>query len=101
MTVEAAPQASTELVQHLIRLGCVNTGQPDSGDETKASELLRQVVDLPGVELESYGPLPNRQSLVARLPGSDPMAPTLLLLGHTDVVPADPTDWRHDPSAAS
>lgn len=97
MAVEAAPNASTELVQHLIRLGCVNTGHADSGDETKASELLRAVVDLPGVEVQTLGPLPNRQSLIARLPGTDPTAPTLLLLGHTDVVPADPTDWRHDP----
>lgn len=93
----AAPNASTELVQHLIRLGCVNTGHADSGDETRAAELLTAVVDLPGVELQSIGPLANRQSLVARLPGTDPTAPTLLLLGHTDVVPADPADWRHDP----
>ena len=92
-----APNASTELTQQLIRLGCVNTGHADSGNETLAADLLTAVVDLPGVELESLGPLPNRQSLIARLPGTDPSAPTLLLLGHTDVVPADPTDWRHDP----
>ena len=92
-----APNASTELLQHLIRLQCVNTGQPDSGDETRAAELLRAVVDLPGVELQTLGPLPNRQSLVARLPGTDPTAPTLLLLGHTDVVPAPPDGWLNDP----
>ena len=97
MTVVAAPNASTELLQHLIRLQCVNTGQPDSGDETRAAELLRAVVDVPGVEVQSFGPLANRQSLVARLPGTDPTAPTLLLLGHTDVVPVTPDDWQHDP----
>src|SRR5262245_23825191 len=81
MTVVAAPNASAELWQHLIRLQCVNTGQPDSGDETRAAELLRAVVDVPGVDVQSFGPSANRQSLVARLPGTDPAAPTLLLLG--------------------
>lgn len=97
MSVAVAPNASTELVQQLIRLGCVNDGRPGSGDETKASELLRPLVELPGVEVQVAGPRPNRQSLIARLPGTDPTAPTLLLLGHTDVVPADPTEWREDP----
>ena len=96
MTV-TAPNASTELLQHLIRLQCVNTGHPDSGDETRAAELLRAVVDVPGVDLQTFGPLANRKSLVARLPGTDPTAPTLLLLAHTDVVPVQPDDWHHDP----
>lgn len=75
MPAVAAPNASTELLQQLIRLECVNTGQPDSGDETRAAELLRAVVDVPGVDVQSFGPLSNRQSLVARLPGTDPTAP--------------------------
>ncbi len=94
---EIAPNRSTELLQQLIRLGCVNTGHADSGFETRAADLLRPVVDLPGVEVEQFGPTPDRQSLVARLPGTDPTAATLLLLGHTDVVPAESADWRHDP----
>ena len=97
MSAVAAPNASTELLQHLIRLRCVNTGHPDSGDETRAAELLRSVVDVPGVDLQVFGPTANRRSLVARLPGTDPSAPTLLLLGHTDVVPVTPDDWHHDP----
>jgi acetylornithine deacetylase/succinyl-diaminopimelate desuccinylase-like protein len=35
--------------------------------------------------------------LVAKIHGSDPTAPSLTLLGHTDVVPANPDDWSHDP----
>eukprot|EP01036_Dinobryon_divergens_P014286 gene14286-19293_t len=96
----AAPNASTELVQHLIRLGCVNTGHADSGNETLAADLLTSVVDLPGVEMQSIGPLANRRSLVARLPGTDPTAPTLLLLGHTDVVPTNGQPWTSDPFKA-
>ncbi|HAP76507.1 MAG TPA: peptidase M20 family protein [Acidimicrobiaceae bacterium] len=92
-----APNRSTELLQQMIRLGCVNTGHADSGFETRAADLVRPLVELPGVEVEQFGPTPERQSLIARLPGTDPTAPTLLLLGHTDVVPVDPADWRHDP----
>src|SRR6185295_20100752 len=39
-------------------------------------------------------------SLVARIEGSDPKAPTLLLMGHTDVVPANPDGWQRDPFGA-
>ena len=96
-TATVAMNRSTELLQQMIRLGCVNTGEVDSGFETRAADLLRPLVDLPGVEVEQFGPTPERQSLVARLSGTDPTAPTLLLLGHTDVVPVDPVDWTHDP----
>ncbi|MEY4229904.1 MAG: hypothetical protein RLZZ362_753, partial [Actinomycetota bacterium] len=97
MATTIAPDASTELLQHLIRLECVNTGHDDSGHETRAADLLSAIVDLPGVELQRLGPTADRQSLIARLPGTDPTAPTLLLLGHTDVVPANGAEWQHDP----
>lgn len=42
-------------------------------------------------------PEPTRRNLVARLPGTDPSAPALLLLAHTDVVPASADRWTHDP----
>src|SRR5690606_20647263 len=31
------------------------------------------------------------------LPGTDPAAPSLCLMGHTDVVPVNPDGWREDP----
>ncbi len=34
---------------------------------------------------------------MARIEGRQPGAPSLALLGHTDVVPANGDDWRHDP----
>ena len=37
--------------------------------------------------------------MVARIEGSDPDAPSLCLMGHTDVVPVNPDGWRHDPFA--
>ena len=34
---------------------------------------------------------------MACIEGSDPRAPTLLLMGHTDVVPVNEDDWQRDP----
>lgn len=87
----------TELLQQLIRNGCVNDGTPESGHEERSATVLRSVLEGPGLELETYEPLPGRVSLMARIEGRDPAASSLLLLGHTDVVPANATDWRHDP----
>jgi len=35
--------------------------------------------------------------MVARIEGSDPDAPSLCLMGHTDVVPVNPDGWSEDP----
>ncbi len=96
--MDADPTAEvTDLLQQLIRNGCVNDGTPESGHETRSVDLLESVLEGPGVDLERYESLPGRGSLVARIEGSDPAAPTLLLMGHTDVVPANPQGWRRDP----
>jgi len=52
-----------------------------------------------GAYLERFEPRPGRGSLVARIEGSDPHAPSLLLMGHTDVVPVNPDGWHRDPFA--
>ena len=88
---------ATDLLQHLIRNACVNDGTPGSGQEQRSADLLRNYLEGSGVDMETYEPSPGRTSLVARITGSDPHAPSLTLLGHTDVVPANPDDWTHDP----
>jgi acetylornithine deacetylase/succinyl-diaminopimelate desuccinylase-like protein len=94
--IQRADEA-TDLLQHLIRNGCVNDGTPASGQEARSAELLQGYLEGTGALMETYEPAPGRTTLVARLPGSDPTAPSLTLLGHTDVVPATPSDWSHDP----
>lgn len=86
-----------ELLGEMIRNACVNDGSAASGHEARNAELLQSTLDLPGVDLEVHEAAPGRTSLVARVEGSDPAAPSLMLLGHTDVVPANPQDWSHDP----
>ena len=87
----------TDLLQRLIRNGCINDGTPDSGQEIRSAELLAEHLHGCGVEMETFESLPGRASLLARLEGSDRTAPTLMLMGHTDVVPVDPEGWQRDP----
>jgi acetylornithine deacetylase/succinyl-diaminopimelate desuccinylase-like protein len=86
-----------ELLQELIRNRCVNDGSVDSGGEGRSVATL---VDFFGVEGEVLEPHAGRQSLVYRIEGSDPEAPSLAFVPHLDVVPADPLGWSVDPYAA-
>ena len=88
---------SVDLLSQLIRNECVNDGTPESGFESRSVDLLAQYLGDTGLDLERYVAQPGRENLVARIEGSDPTAPTLLLMGHTDVVPANPDGWRRDP----
>jgi len=89
----------TDLLQRLIRNECVNDGTPASGHEMRSVDLLDDYLHLPGVEMKRYEPMPGRGSLVLRIEGSDPTAPSLHFMAHTDVVPVTPSGWRHDPFA--
>jgi acetylornithine deacetylase/succinyl-diaminopimelate desuccinylase-like protein len=91
---------ATELLRDLIRNRCVNDGRIESGQETKSVDLLGNYLEGAGLDLERYEPQPGRTSLVARIEGSDPQAPSLLLMGHTDVVPVNPDGWSRDPFGA-
>ncbi|MGH2725508.1 MAG: M20/M25/M40 family metallo-hydrolase, partial [Actinomycetota bacterium] len=88
---------TTDLLQHLIRNGCVNDGTPGSGQEVRNADLLESYLEGSGFDMQRFEALPNRPSLVARIEGSDPDAPSLMLMGHTDVVPVNADGWTHDP----
>jgi acetylornithine deacetylase/succinyl-diaminopimelate desuccinylase-like protein len=88
---------TTDLLQRLIRNACVNEGTPESGHEVRSVDLLESYLNVPGVEMKRYEPLPGRASLVLRIEGTDPKAPSLHFMGHTDVVPVTPSGWRNDP----
>lgn len=98
-TLDRLTNETVELLQAMIRNECVNDGTPESGHETRNSDLLRTIIDVPGVDVEILPVLPGRDSIVARLPGTDPTAPALMLMGHTDVVPVTPEGWKVDPFA--
>ncbi|MEM1333268.1 MAG: M20/M25/M40 family metallo-hydrolase [Actinomycetota bacterium] len=86
-----------ELLQTLIRNACVNDGTGDTGGETRNADTLTSYLEGAGLEVESFTPREGRDSIVARIEGSDPEAPALCLMGHTDVVPVNPDGWSRDP----
>jgi acetylornithine deacetylase/succinyl-diaminopimelate desuccinylase-like protein len=89
--------AVTELLQQMIRNECVNDGTLDSGHEVRNADLLEAYLDGAGLDIERYEPIPGRRSIVARIEGSDPDAPTVCFCGHTDVVPVSADGWSRDP----
>ena len=85
----------SEVTDLLSRLIQVDTTNPP-GNETAAAELLRGYLEANGIACELYARAPDRANLVARIPGRGD-GPSLLLLGHTDVVLADPAEWSVAP----
>lgn len=81
----------TELLQELVRLDTVNP----PGNETRAVEALEAYLERNGVATTRLAKTPERANLVARLEGGE--GPGLLLLGHTDTVLADPSEWARGP----
>jgi acetylornithine deacetylase/succinyl-diaminopimelate desuccinylase-like protein len=88
---------TVDLLQTMIRNACVNDGTPESGQEVRNADVLQTFLEGTGLDLQRYEPTPGRTSLVARIEGSDPTAPSLCLMGHTDVVPVNPDGWDRDP----
>jgi len=86
----------TELLVALIRDACVNDGDPDSGQEERAASTVEAYLGEPG---QPFEPHPGRRSVLYRVPGTDPGSPSIMLMGHTDVVPVSPDGWSVDPFA--
>ena len=74
----------------LLRIDTTN------GNETEAARVVQAYLAENGIASELDGELPDRQSLVARLDGARP-GPTLTMMGHLDVVPADAGEWSVPP----
>ena len=85
-------EEATDLLSRLIQ---VDTTNPP-GNETAAAELLRDYLEANGLECELYARTPERANLVARIKGTGG-GPSLLIMGHTDVVLADAAEWSVPP----
>jgi acetylornithine deacetylase/succinyl-diaminopimelate desuccinylase-like protein len=90
----AAADLRAEVVGLARALVRVDTSNPPGG-ETAAAEVLAEYLRGAGVEPELVGPDPKRLNLVARIEGGD--GPSIMLLGHTDVVPAPDAAWTVPP----
>ncbi|MEV3937518.1 M20/M25/M40 family metallo-hydrolase [Glycomyces sp. NPDC049804] len=80
----------------LIRIDTTNRGGGD-GNEREAAEYAAAKLAEVGVESQILEKAPGRSNVVARIEGTDPEAPALLVHGHMDVVPAEAADWSVHP----
>jgi acetylornithine deacetylase/succinyl-diaminopimelate desuccinylase-like protein len=83
-----------EAVAWLTRYLQIDTINPP-GNESRAVDFIGAILDAEGIAWQSAESAPGRGNLWARLEGGD--QPALILLQHTDVVPADPNYWTTDP----
>ncbi len=83
-----------ELTQHLIRF---DTSNPP-GQERECALWIKSLLDEHQIDSQLFAPpgMPERCSLVARLPGRGD-APPLLLQGHIDVVSVHGQRWKLNP----
>jgi len=86
-----------DLCASLIRFDTTNRGGGDAEGEREAAEFVAAHLSALGIEPTLFEPAPRRANVVARVPGSDPTLPALLVQAHLDVVPADPTEWTVPP----
>jgi acetylornithine deacetylase/succinyl-diaminopimelate desuccinylase-like protein len=85
------------LLQELIKNRCVNDGTPDSGQEHRSVQTLERFFHGYGLTGEVLTCRGERSSFLLRIPGTNPSAPSLMYMGHLDVVPADPAGWKYPP----
>ncbi len=95
--MSAAEVEVVDLCRELIAIDTSNYGDHSGPGERAAAEYVAAKLDEVGLETTIYEPHPGRSSLVARIEGTDPSRPPLLVQGHLDVVPADAADWTHHP----
>jgi acetylornithine deacetylase/succinyl-diaminopimelate desuccinylase-like protein len=87
------------LVSELIRIDTTNTGEPATTvGERVAAEYVAGKLDEVGYTVEYVeSGAAGRGNVFARLPGRDRSRGALLIHGHLDVVPADPSEWSVHP----
>jgi len=98
-SVEAADKKlralQDETLGFLKDLVGLDTSNPP-GNEIIAARYLKRHLDKAGIGSKIFTSTGTRSSLIARLKGSGEHKP-LILMCHTDVVPADPKEWETDP----
>lgn len=100
------PAPDDEVVDHLRALLAMDTTNfgvtgEGPGERDAAEYLAAQLADV-GLDPIILEPAPRRTNVVVDWApeGVDTSIPPLLIHGHTDVVPAEASDWTHPPFAA-
>jgi acetylornithine deacetylase/succinyl-diaminopimelate desuccinylase-like protein len=94
------PRAEDEVAticQDLLRIDSSNFGDGSGPGERAAAEHVAALLAEVGFEPELFESAPGRTTVVTRWAGVDSTRPALVLHGHTDVVPAEASDWSVAP----
>jgi acetylornithine deacetylase/succinyl-diaminopimelate desuccinylase-like protein len=83
--------AFAEALEIFVRYLQIDTSNPP-GNEKPAARYLGSLIEAEGIATEYIETAPNREVLVARLPGDGSKRP-LMLCNHTDVVPVEAEHW--------
>jgi acetylornithine deacetylase/succinyl-diaminopimelate desuccinylase-like protein len=94
-----APDEITRLLQEYVRL---DTSNPP-GDTRKTADFLQRILEAEGLPVTRYESEPGKAIVYARLKATvnPPAGKAIVLLHHMDVVPADRSQWKVDPFAAT
>jgi acetylornithine deacetylase/succinyl-diaminopimelate desuccinylase-like protein len=88
---QAIEEEALNWLQRFLRVDTINP----PGNETRAVEFIANILEAEGIPYQTAESAPGRGNIWARLEGGD--EPGLILLQHTDVVPADPKYWSTEP----
>jgi len=84
-----------EAVALLTNYVRIDTTNPP-GNEARAADFFARILEKEGIDFKVFDSAPGRAVLYARLKGNGRKRP-LILLNHSDVVPADRQFWSADP----
>ena len=96
---QAELSETARIARDLIRFDTSNRGSGDAEPERPAADYVAAYLRELGLEPRIVESEPGRASVIARVAGTDPSLPAMVLHGHLDVVPADPAGWSVDPFA--
>ena len=96
---EQSLDETARIARDLIRIDTTNWGEGRAKGETDAAAYVSEHLASLGLKPRTYESRPGRTTVVARVEGRDRSKPALVVHGHLDVVPADPSDWTFDPFA--
>ncbi|WNV92087.1 M20/M25/M40 family metallo-hydrolase [Umezawaea sp. Da 62-37] len=88
-----------ELASELIRIDTTNTGDPSTvvGERAAAEWVAEKLAEVGYETTYVESGAKGRGNVIARLAGADRERGALLVHGHLDVVPADPSEWSVHP----
>ncbi|MDG1119691.1 MAG: M20/M25/M40 family metallo-hydrolase, partial [SAR86 cluster bacterium] len=92
--ISATETIETEAVEWLKAYLKIETVNPP-GNESRAVDYIANIFEQEGIEFNSAESAPGRGNIWARIEGGD--KPALVLLHHSDVVPANEKYWDFDP----